>query len=324
MKEARYTILVLLSSLLMMLMGCERRELLEDYPVSGVEVKLDWDGVTDKLPEGMRIIFYPKDDEGRKVDKYLSVGGGEVKVPPGRYAVVVYNYDTETIDLRDEDSYDKVEAYPVPYVDSGVETGMVVGPEAFYAAKMDELIVEKSDEVLVVELRPELTVYTYTFEVKAVGLKNVSAITGSVAGMDICHALGCRDCSTCTSLPIFFQAVKGNGVIRGSFTAFGPLAHTAATRAGIEVVLTLELLKIDGEVQKVEVNITKVVTPPLPPEGGGDVEVPPKDDIVINIPIPDDKIVVDDVKPIPPSGGGGIGGDVGDWGPEDEVELPVK
>ena len=29
-------------------------------PVSGVEVRLDWSGVTEKLPEGVRIIFYPK------------------------------------------------------------------------------------------------------------------------------------------------------------------------------------------------------------------------------------------------------------------------
>lgn len=323
MKEARYTILVLLSSLLMMLMGCERRDILDNYPLSEVQVNLNWDGVTDKLPEGMRVIFYPQDDEGVKVDHYLSANGGEViKVPPGQYAVVVYNYDTETVKLRDENSYDKVEAYPIPYVESGVETGMVRAPETFYAAKIDELTIDKSDEVLVVELRPELTVYTYTFEVKAAGLKNVSAITGSVSGMDICHALGCRDCSTCSSSPIFFQADIGNGVIRGSFTAFGPLAHSAATRNGIGVILTLELLKIDGQVQKVEVDITQVITPPPPEEGGGGNE-PPKGGIEIEIPIPDGGIIVDDVKPIPPSGGGGIGGDVGDWGEGDDSELPV-
>lgn len=320
MKKARYTILVLLSSLLMMLTGCERRELLEDYPVSGIQVKLNWNGVTDKLPEGMKIIFYPKDDEGVKIESFLSAKGGEVvKVPPGRYAVVVYNYDTETVRLRDEGSYETVEARPVSYVDSGVETGMVVAPEMLYAAKMDELTIAKSDEVLVVELQPKLTVYTYSFEIKATGLKNVSRITGNVAGMDICYALGCRDCSTCLSSPIFFQAEPGNGVIKGSFTAFGPLAHSAHTRSGIEVMLTLELLKVDGKVQKVEVDIAKVIAP-TPPEGGGENE-PPKGGIDIEVPISGGVIVVEDVKPIPPTGGGGMGGDVGDWGPEDNVEL---
>ena len=60
MRDTRYIILVLLSSLLM-LTGCSRRDVLDDYPVSGVEISLDWAGVTDELPEGVRIIFYPKD-----------------------------------------------------------------------------------------------------------------------------------------------------------------------------------------------------------------------------------------------------------------------
>ena len=105
MRDTRYIILVLLSSLLM-LTGCSRRDVLDDYPVSGVEISLDWAGVTDELPEGVRIIFYPKDGEGRKVDRYLSVQGGEMKVPPGRYSVVAYNYNTEVVRIRGEESYE--------------------------------------------------------------------------------------------------------------------------------------------------------------------------------------------------------------------------
>lgn len=322
MKKARYIVLVLLSSLLIMLMGCERRELLDNYPVSGVQVKIDWSGVTDKLPEGMKIIFYPKDDEGRKVESYLSVKGGEVlKVPPGRYAIVIYNYDTETILLRDEGSYNMVEAYPVPYTESGMKTSMVRSPEQFYTAKIDELDVEDSNEVLVLELKPELSVYTYSFEIKAVGLENVSTITGSVSGMDICCALGCRDCSTCSSSPIFFEATKESGMIKGRFSSFGPFAHTSLTRVSHDVVLTLELLKIDGKVQKVEVGITKVVTPPPPEEVGGE-EVSKY--VEFELPVEDDEIIVDKVDPIPPGGGGGIGGDVGDWGEGEDVEIPME
>ena len=39
MQDTRYILLVLLSSLLM-LTGCSRRELLDDYPVSGVDIEL--------------------------------------------------------------------------------------------------------------------------------------------------------------------------------------------------------------------------------------------------------------------------------------------
>lgn len=95
MKDARHMILWLFFGLLPMLGSCDFRDMLDDYPVSGVQIKLDWKGVTDKLPQTMRIIFYPKDTQGRKVESYLPAGGGEVKVPPGKYAVVAYNFNTE-------------------------------------------------------------------------------------------------------------------------------------------------------------------------------------------------------------------------------------
>lgn len=59
MKKTRYAILVLLSSLLT-LVGCSRREILDDYPVTGINIRLNWEGVTDRLPEGVRIIFSMK------------------------------------------------------------------------------------------------------------------------------------------------------------------------------------------------------------------------------------------------------------------------
>ena len=101
MKRARYLFLVLFSSLPVM-WGCSRRTLLDDYPVTGINISLHWEGVTDHLPEGVRVIFYPKDDQGRKIDTYLPVKGGEVKVPPGHYSAVIYNYDTEVVQVKDE------------------------------------------------------------------------------------------------------------------------------------------------------------------------------------------------------------------------------
>lgn len=48
MKKTRYVALVLLSSLLT-LVGCSRREILDDYPVTGINIRLDWEGVTGRL-----------------------------------------------------------------------------------------------------------------------------------------------------------------------------------------------------------------------------------------------------------------------------------
>ena len=46
MKDARHMILWLFFGLLPMLGSCDFRDMLDDYPVSGVQIKLDWKGVT--------------------------------------------------------------------------------------------------------------------------------------------------------------------------------------------------------------------------------------------------------------------------------------
>ena len=77
-KKIESTILVFLLFLfssLVVLMGCESRDTPDDTPISTVQIKLDWTGVTDKLPEGMRVIFYPKNADGRKAETYISAMG---------------------------------------------------------------------------------------------------------------------------------------------------------------------------------------------------------------------------------------------------------
>ena len=60
MRCTKCVFLLLLLGLSVLLAGCEFRDILDDYPVSGVQIKLDWKGVTEQLSEGMRVIFYPK------------------------------------------------------------------------------------------------------------------------------------------------------------------------------------------------------------------------------------------------------------------------
>ena len=119
--------------------------------------------------------------------------------------------------------------------------------------------------------------------------------------------------------PIYFEAQGCSGEVTGSFTAFG-LPEGAMSRASLAIKFTLAFVKVDNTDQEVKVDITAAVTAPSPPpappeEGGGD----PVTDIEIPI---DEEIEVDDVE-VPPDGGGGMGGDVGDWDDETNVELPV-
>lgn len=220
MRDTRYIILVLLSSLLM-LTGCSRRDVLDDYPVSGVEISLDWAGVTDELPEGVRIIFYPKDGEGRKVDRYLSVQGGEMKVPPGRYSVVAYNYNTEVVRIRGEESYETIEAY-TGYCNglgiAGTEK-MVWSPDPLYVLNIDELKIKKSDEVFHLDWKLESVIKNYSFAIEVKGLEYVTSVIGCVNGLSDCYCIG-KGCGMCNSQPIYFEAKKEGGKVIAHFTAF--------------------------------------------------------------------------------------------------------
>lgn len=92
----------------------------------------------------------------------------------------------------------------------------------------------------------------------------------------------------------------------------------SATSRGVgDIKLILRFIKTDNTVQEAAIDVTEIIET-LEDTGTGDdgKPAPPPE---IELPF-DDKIEVD--KPEAPSGGG-IGGDVGGWGPEDNVELPV-
>jgi len=320
MKDIGQLLFVLFCPLLLMT-GCSRRELLDDYPVSGVRIALNWEGVTEKLPEGMQVIFYPKDGRGKKKSAYLSATGGEVPVPPGHYSVVVYNYDTETVLIRGEESYETIQAYTnlCKFGVAGTEK-MVWGPDPLYVINIDDLDVRNSEETLTLELKPRLVVRTYSFSIKAQGLSNVSTVIGSVGGMADHYFLG-KGYAMCDACPINIDLNVKGGKIEGVFTTFG-LPEVVISRAEIElpVMMNLMIIKVDKSVQEVKINITEAVQEPTGgSEGGEGNETNPPTLVEVEI---EDEIKVDDVE-VPPGGGGGIGGDVGDWDDETNVELPV-
>lgn len=87
-----------------------RKTLTYDYRGIPVRVSFDWEGVGAK-PEGMRVIFYPLDREGTPYVDNIAPDGGTVELPSGRYAVVMFNNDSETILIDGEKSFGTIRAY---------------------------------------------------------------------------------------------------------------------------------------------------------------------------------------------------------------------
>lgn len=333
MGRIRYGWLLPMFCLLVSLSGCGFREMLDDYPVSGVRIALDWEGVAKGLPETMRVIFYPKDADGRKVDSYISAMGGEVKVPPGSYAVVIYNiYEVETsVQIEGEDSYETIRAFTGPYTGLDAEEDLVWAPDPLYVVALDDVVVENSDEVLLLEVKPEAVVTKYSFEIKIEGWDRVSKVICHVDGLNGSYRLGKRAYER-SKAPIYVETKLKDGVLWGYFSGFA-LRETVLTRAELPKMLTLKIVKRDNTVQEVEVDVTELVENP-PPDEGEEPEEPddnpdpgpatePDADIHFELPVIEGEIVVDDLEPGFEEGDGGFGGDVGDWDDETNVELPV-
>lgn len=190
----------------------------------------------------VRIIFYPKDSQGRKIDTYLPAKGGEIKVPPGHYSAVIYNYDTEVVQIKDEGSYETIMACTGNCTGLGAEEtkDMVWGPDNFYVATLDDVEIGKEEELPTLEVKPKSVVTTYTFSIKTEGLKNVASILGSVSGMAECYHLG-KGASLCRFAPIYCETSKGNGAIKGVYLLWA--SQTDASKSRYHSVSELDYSK---------------------------------------------------------------------------------
>ena len=317
-ENIRYNVPLPLFCLLIILSGCNFREVLDDYPVSGVQITLDWTGVAENLPETVRVIFYPKDAEGRKVDGYLPAAGGEMKVPPGHYAMIVYNYNTECVCIEGDECYGTIRAYTERCIGMDAGEDMIWSPDDFYVVALDDVEIAKSEAAMVMKLKPERVVSSYSFAVKVDGVENISAVVCYVSGLNGGYFLGRRLC-TLAEVPVYVENDCKNGLLRGHFSHFR-LPKSADTRVDSPVVLTIRIIKVDKQVQEILVDIKKLITPPT---SGEEEEIQPAPDGLLFCEETDSVFLSMFVVDLFDGGNSGIGGDIGDWDDETNVDIIV-
>lgn len=320
--------------LLVLLTGCEGREK-EEIPEAFCEVKinLDWEGVVE-MPDRVQVIFYPQGSDGKPTMNNLPANGGTTNVKPGKYKMLIYNCDNGEyeVKVRNIDKIETIEAYSEPYTALAGQ-GLVWEPLPIYAAQVD-VTIEEIDKEKTLDVKPKLIPQTCSFELKVKGLEYVSSVNGSISGVAASYYLGLGCCSTDTC-SVFFEMQKGDGVLKGKFNFFGVPAEKARAFA-IAQLLTIKLVKRDNSVQEIKVDVTEAIqkantpgenpgdnpggTPGEDPgekpggsTGGGNIEIEIEEEIEIPY-----------VPPPPSEDGGGIGGEVGDWGEEEEVVIPMK
>lgn len=104
--KAKYIITMIFA--LFMISGCTHKELTYKYPImQRVRVEFDWRNFPEADPEGMCVFFYPIEGEEMPYRRYDFSGrdGGEMEIAVGRYRVICYNNDTETVIAENEHSF---------------------------------------------------------------------------------------------------------------------------------------------------------------------------------------------------------------------------
>lgn len=234
------TIYALAISLLACLFAaCEHKELCYDHShTADLQVVFDWRYAPEARPASMYLYLFP--DQGGKplLYEFTDREGGTATVPAGHYHALCLNSDTEFILYRNQDAYDRFEAYltggtfsrPVPRAEGTDMQGIRSTPDRLWSDHSDlmEVVADLPGQKLV--LYPKLSVRRYTVEIRNVeNLKYLTRgeIFGSLTSMSGGMLLNADQPTDETVTLPFDMSSDGKSRIEAEFYTFGyPSAST--------------------------------------------------------------------------------------------------
>lgn len=229
-------------ALIGLLASCQRRPLTTaDYAVT-VNIEINKDIINYKVekdPSLMRCVFYDNESGAFVTQSFLPPTGGQVNLVPARtYDVLVYNFDTETTWLEEENWWHKIYASTSLIPDSfrtklrsradskADEEYIVYDPDHLFVGRLEDVFiparsVEAPPTVLYVEC--ETVVESWLLEVKTVtGVKNIGSIAGVITSLSGSNKIGPNERSP-EFVSVYFdnQVIDENGVLTAKFNTFG-------------------------------------------------------------------------------------------------------
>lgn len=152
-------------------------------------------------PEMMRVIFYNEAGNRIAADTYISqvaeengrrILYGDMSILPGKYNILAYNFDTESILIKNDDKYSSTEAYTGAVTKNlGKAFSMKAPepvkvfeePEHLVVAKKEQYDIPYHEGVHVIEAEAKTLVETYYVQIKVVGLQYVSSAQAILSGL---------------------------------------------------------------------------------------------------------------------------------------------
>ena len=232
---------IILALLCILPSSCQRRPLTTaDYMVT-VNLEIEKEIVNhtvEKDPSLMRCIFYDSKSGAFVTQAFLPATGGQVSLIPSReYDVLVYNFDTESTWLEDENWYHKIYASTSLIPDSfrtklrsratkGDEEMIVYDPDHLFVGRLNDVFIPARSvdaPPVVLNIECETVVESWLLEVKTVtGTENIGSIAGVITALSGSNKIGLNERST-EFVSVYFdnQTIDENGVLTAKFNTFG-------------------------------------------------------------------------------------------------------
>ena len=302
--------------------GCQRRPL--DEASDGLSLNLPLNVEVKDLEKGiaeaelMRVLLYGAESLEFVSDGYVLPDGGYINALPGKYKMVVYNFDTERTRIRGDRGVVELEAYTND-IPNATRTNLLTKLRAstkadFVAPSSTERIVYEPDHFLVAREDVEILHRTGTQELHAtassivesyylgVSLQNSKYIASAQAllsGQAESNKFGFEGGMSKNSVILYFDMKAGvnekygTEVLQTTFNTFGKLPNEES-----RLWLTIVVTTTTGEIITWQDDIT-------------DKFVDNKDKYIYLEEDPNNPIVV----PVPPpsSEGGGFQPEVDEW-----------
>jgi hypothetical protein len=281
---------------------------------------LAYDDLRPGKPDGLRVVN--ENEKGNKNTHNIGPDGGVVVLYEGLNNILLYNNDTEYILFSRSGeattrattrTRTRAEFKPSTYAHEGENT--LSPPDMLYANYIEAYLPEKVIEPTTFEVTLQPLVYTYKirFEFKD-GIEFVSRAEGALSGMAASVTLETGETSEESATILFDKGDiiytnddKTEGYIRALVMSWGTpgFPHpNYPTRTDAKHALTLDVRQRNNKVKTFEFDVTDQLL--LQPHGG--------------------VIIVSDLEITKEEGQEGSGGfvpEVDEWGPTEDIELPL-
>ncbi len=232
--------IIYIVAVILVLSGCQRRPLTEGDFAVYLKIELDKNIVNhtvEKDPSLMRCIFYNSDNGAFVTQAFLPPEGGVVNLVPSRtYNVLVYNFDTESTWIKEENWYHNIYASTSLIPDSfktklrsrsnPEEEDLLYDPDHLFVGRLENVFIPARSveaEMVTLNVKAQTIVQSWKIELnKVTGTENIGSIAGVITSLSSKSHFGLGTLSSEIGSVYFDNpVVNENGTLNAGFNTFG-------------------------------------------------------------------------------------------------------